>query len=526
MSQDDSASDINNLLETLSLAKAGEAEEKPAAEEVKAEPTTEKPAESVKEDAVEPAKEEAAEVTEPAKEPAESTKEPVEEKKTENSTELAPAEDADKTEKSTDASEEADSNLIKSTYEVKVKLADLQADPNSPLYSVKKFEDLGLSEELLKGLYAMKFNKPSKIQEKALPLLLQDPPTNMIGQSQSGTGKTAAFSLTMLTRVDENKPVVQAVCLSPARELARQTLDVIQTMGKFTKVTSKLVVPGSYGRGERINANILVGTPGTLLELIKRKQVSLEHVKVFVLDEADNMLEAQGMSDQSVRVKKYLPRNTQLVLFSATFPTEVRAYAEKYVPNANSLELKQEELNVEGIKQLTMDCDSEQNKFEVLCELYGLLTIGSSIIFTATKATADRLAVGMEKEGHKVSLLHGGLDHADRDKVIDDFREGRTKVLITTNVLSRGIDIASVSMVVNYDVPTDVNGRPDPSTYLHRIGRTGRFGRVGVSVSFIHDRKSYEQMEAIRQYFDIQMTRVPTEDMDEVEKVVKKVLRG
>lgn len=494
-------SDIGNLLETLSLAKAGEENEKVATEKGEA-PEESKPEVAKEETKSEPTKEEAAEP----------------ETKSEPTSEIAsndkPEEDAE------------DSNLVQSTYEVQVKLADLQADPNSPLFSVKKFEELGLSEELLKGLYAMKFNKPSKIQEKALPLLLKNPPTNMIGQSQSGTGKTAAFSLTMLTRVDESLPEVQAVCLSPARELARQTLDVIETMGKFTKVTSKLVVPGSYARGEKIRSNIVVGTPGTLLELIKRKQISLEHVKVFVLDEADNMLEAQGMSDQSVRVKKYLPKNAQLVLFSATFPTEVRAYAEKYVPNANSLSLKQEELSVDGIKQLTMDCDSEQNKFEVLCELYGLLTIGSSIIFTATKATADRVAAGMKKEGHKVSLLHGGLDHSERDQVIDDFREGRTKVLITTNVLARGIDIASVSMVVNYDVPLDVNGRPDPSTYLHRIGRTGRFGRVGVSVSFIHDRKSYEQMEEIRQYFKVEMTRVPTEDMDEVEKVVKKVLRS
>lgn len=500
MSKEDT-SDIGDLLSTLSLAKAGEEKENLVVEKKEASEEP-KPEVAKEETKSEPTKEETAE---PKVEPESSTEEVSNDK---------PEEDAD------------DSNLVQSTYEVQVKLADLQADPNSPLFSVKKFEELGLSEELLKGLYAMKFNKPSKIQEKALPLLLKNPPTNMIGQSQSGTGKTAAFSLTMLTRVDERISEVQAVCLSPARELARQTLDVIQTMGKFTKVTSKLVVPGSYARGEKIRSNIVVGTPGTLLELIKRRQISLEHVKVFVLDEADNMLEAQGMSDQSVRVKKYLPKQTQLVLFSATFPTEVRAYAEAYVPNANSLSLKQEELSVEGIKQLTMDCDSEQNKFEVLSELYGLLTIGSSIIFTATKATADRVAAGMKKEGHKVSLLHGGLDHSERDQVIDDFREGRTKVLITTNVLARGIDIASVSMVVNYDVPLDVNGRPDPSTYLHRIGRTGRFGRVGVSVSFIHDRKSYEQMEAIREYFKVDMTRVPTEDMDEVEKVVKKVLRN
>lgn len=420
-----------------------------------------------------------------------------------------------------------ESNLIKSTYEVKVKLADLQADPNSPLYSVKSFEELGLRPELLKGLYAMKFNKPSKIQEKALPLLISNPPKNMIGQSQSGTGKTAAFSLTMLSRVDENDPSTQCLCLAPARELARQTLEVINTMKKFTKITTELVVPNSIPKGQATNAHILVGTPGTVLDMIRRKLINVSKIKVFVLDEADNMLEAQGLGAQCLRVKKMLPKNTQLVLFSATFPDEVREYAEKFVPNANSLELKHEELNVEGIKQLYMDCDSEQHKFEVLAELYGLLTIGSSIIFVQTKETANKLYHKMRQEGHTCSILHGDLEHNERDRLIDDFREGRSKVLITTNVLARGIDIASVSMVVNYDLPVDKNGRPDPSTYLHRIGRTGRFGRVGVSISFVHDKKSYDTLMAIRKYFgNVEMTRVPTDDWDEVEKIVKKVIKS
>ena len=262
--------------------------------------------------------------------------------------------------------ENNDSNLISSTYEVQVKLADLQADPNSPLYSVKSFEELGLSPELLKGLYAMKFNKPSKIQEKALPLLISNPPKNMIGQSQSGTGKTAAFSLTMLSRVDVNDPNTQCICLSPTRELARQTLEVITTMGKFTKVTTQLVVPQAMEKNQGTQAHIVVGTPGTLLDMIKRKLLRTGKVKVFVLDEADNMLDGQGLAAQCIRVKKVLPTSCQLVLFSATFPTEVRKYAEKFVPNANSLELKQEELNVDAIKQLYMDCDSEKHKAEVL----------------------------------------------------------------------------------------------------------------------------------------------------------------
>ncbi|KAI3405048.1 DBP5 [Candida oxycetoniae] len=420
----------------------------------------------------------------------------------------------------------SETNLISSNYEVEVKLADIQADPNSPLYSVKSFEELGLKPELLKGLYAMKFNKPSKIQEKALPLLISNPPRNMIGQSQSGTGKTAAFSLTMLSRVDENVRAPQCICLAPTRELARQTMEVVETMGKFSKITYQLVVPDSVPRGTDVHAQVLVGTPGIMMDLIRRGNINTSNVRVFVLDEADNMLESQGLGDTCVRVKQRLPKSCQLVLFSATFPSDVRKYAERFVPNANSLALKQEELNVAGIKQLYMDCNSEQHKFEVLCELYGLLTIGSSIIFVEQKQTGDNLYMRMKQEGHAVSVLHGGLEVADRDRLIDDFREGRSKVLITTNVLARGIDIATVSMVVNYDLPRTKEGLPDPSTYLHRIGRTGRFGRVGVSISFVASKRDLQTMEYIQSYFGgIQLTRVPTEDWDEVERIVTSVIK-
>lgn len=431
------------------------------------------------------------------------------------------------TEKATDEKKPEDSNLVKSEYEVKVNLADLQADPNSPLYSVKSFEELGLAPELLKGLYAMKFQKPSKIQERALPLLLHNPPKNMIAQSQSGTGKTAAFSLTMLTRVDTTLgDVTQAICLAPSRELARQTLEVIQEMGKFTKITSQLIVPDSFAKNQAIKANVVVGTPGTVLDLMRRKLIQLSQVKIFVLDEADNMLDKQGLGDQCIRVKKFLPKTAQLVLFSATFDESVRAYAKRVVPEANTLELQRNEVNVGAIKQLYMDCNDENHKFEVLCELYGLLTIGSSIIFVSTKKTANVLYAKLKQEGHQVSILHGDLQSQERDRLIDDFREGRSKVLITTNVLARGIDIPSVSMVVNYDLPTLANGQPDPATYIHRIGRTGRFGRRGVAISFVHDKKSYTTLSAIQKYFgDIEMTRVPTDDWDEVEKIVKKTLK-
>lgn len=204
------------------------------------------------------------------------------------------------------ANKDADSNLRESSYEVLVTLADQQADPNSPLFSAKNFSDLGLHPDLLKGIYSMKFTKPSKIQERALPLLLQNPPRNMIGQSQSGTGKTAAFVLTMLSRIDYSLQAPQAIALAPSRELARQTMDVVQEMGKFTPVKTLMAIPDAEGakRTQKITAQLIVGTPGKVMELIKYKAIDTSQVKVFVLDEADNMLDQQGLGDQSIRVKK------------------------------------------------------------------------------------------------------------------------------------------------------------------------------------------------------------------------------
>lgn len=376
----------------------------------------------------------------------------------------------------------------------------------------------------------MKFQKPSKIQEKALPLLIRDPPQNLIAQSQSGTGKTAAFALTMLSRVDPSIKDVQAICLSPTRELAKQTLDVVERMGKYTNVTTQLMVPGSFARGEPVKANIIVGTAGTINDQTRRKILRLDKLRVLVLDEADNMLEAQGMGDQCVRLKKMIPPSTkyQIALFSATFPDEVMAYAHKFVPKANEIRLQATELNVHQIKQMFMDSDSEDQKFEVLESLYSALTIGSSIIFVRRKETANILYKKMTMNKHAVSILHSDLENEDRDRLMEDFKNGKSKVLITTNVLARGIDIPSVTMVVNYDLPVDKDGKPDPSTYLHRIGRTGRFGRVGIAVSFIHDKESYDVLNSIMEYFEdtVPLYQLKTDDLEKLEEDVLAIVKG
>ncbi|KAG4031744.1 hypothetical protein MFRU_008g01060 [Monilinia fructicola] len=414
-------------------------------------------------------------------------------------------------------------------YEVEVKLSDIQGDQSSPLYSVETFEQLGIDPAILKGLYAMNFKKPSKIQEKALPLLLSNPPRNMIAQSQSGTGKTAAFVITILSRLDFSKPTTpQALCLAPSRELARQIEGVIKSVGQFVNgLTVQAAIPGAVERNAKVNAMVIVGTPGTVMDLIKRRSVDASQMKILCLDEADNMLDQQGLGDQCMRVKSMI-RTEQILLFSATFPDEVYGFAQQFSSNANEIKLKRDELTVSGIKQMFMDCPDETGKYEILVKLYGLMTIGSSIIFVKRRDTASRIAERLTQEGHKVAAIHGAFEGAERDAVLEDFRQGRAKVLITTNVLARGIDVQSVSMVINYDIP--MKGRsdsePDPETYLHRIGRTGRFGRVGVSISFVFDRRSYDALNEIAKHYNIDLIKLNQDDWDETEEIVKKVIKS
>lgn len=412
--------------------------------------------------------------------------------------------------------------LLKSEYEVEITLADQQADPTSPLYSVKSFDDLGLTPELAKGVRAMGFVRPSKIQERALPLMLMDPPTNMIAQSQAGTGKTAAFTLAMLSRIDVSKNETQAICLAPTRELARQIMSVVVEMGKFTTVTTGYAIKETPPSP---NAHIVIGTAGTLLDQLSKGVIDPRKLKVFVLDEADNMLEKGTLGDQTLRVKNRVPKTVQTLLFSATFPSHVRTFATKFAPRANEIMLKTEELSVDGIKQFYMDCTSEQQKFEVLVQIYSLLTVGQSIIFVQRRATADSVAARMTAEGHKVTSLTGTHQSGDRDQTFDDFRDGRTKVLITTNVVARGIDILQVNLVINYDLPLNVNGEPDVETYLHRIGRTGRFGRKGVSINFVHDRPTWQKMNYIEKALGRPIERISPEDTDEMERILRSALK-
>ncbi|ETW04164.1 hypothetical protein H310_04516 [Aphanomyces invadans] len=400
----------------------------------------------------------------------------------------------------------------------------VRSNPNSHLYSAVSFEELNLPENLLKGVYAMKFAKPSKIQTVALPMILTEPPENLIGQAQSGSGKTATFVLGMLYRATKDTTKrVQSLCLAPTRELARQIMAVVTVMGSFCGIETFLAIPGNeVEKGQHIHAQIVVGTPGRVESLVKKRTLDLSNLKIFVLDEADVMIDESGMRDRSLAIKKMIKNPAcQILLFSATYADDVREFAEKMVPNHNTILVKKERLSLDEIKQFWIDCKSQAHKAEVLSDLFGLLNVGKSVIFVQARETAKKVTALMREKGHKVGILHGAdMAKEVRDQVLDDFRLGTTKVLITTNVLARGIDVLGVSLVINYDIPVNREGQPDPETYLHRIGRTGRFGRKGAAINFVCDIKSKMDLAFIENYYQKKIEEAPVDDLEALEKML------
>ncbi|XP_020489956.3 ATP-dependent RNA helicase DDX19B [Labrus bergylta] len=409
-------------------------------------------------------------------------------------------------------------NLVNNTNQVEV----LQKDPNSPLYSVKSFEELRLKPQLLQGVYGMGFNRPSKIQETALPMMLAGPPQNLIAQSQSGTGKTAAFVLAMLSHVDPDNKYPQCLCVSPTYELALQTGKVIEQMGKhYPEVKLVYAIRGNkLPRGMKLQEQIVIGTPGTMLDWCSKfKFIDPKKIKVFVLDEADVMIATQGHQDQSIRIQRMLPQTCQMLLFSATFEETVWNFAQRIVPSPNIIKLKREEETLDTIKQYYVLCNSREEKFQALCNVYGAITIAQAMIFCHTRKTAGWLAGELSREGHQVALLSGEMQVEQRAAVIDRFRDGKEKVLVTTNVCARGIDVEQVSVVINFDLPVDKDGNPDNETYLHRIGRTGRFGKRGLAINMVDGKMSMNILNRIQEHFSKKIERLDTDDLDEIEKI-------
>jgi ATP-dependent RNA helicase len=373
----------------------------------------------------------------------------------------------------------------------------------------KTFDAMNLKPDLLRGIYAYGFEKPSAIQQRAIRPILCG--REIIAQSQSGTGKTGCFGIAALQILDESSRETQVLIMSPTRELAEQTAKVISALGDFMNVKCHAAIGGkSLGLDlkelERGGCQVISGTPGRVYDLIKRNALQTQHLKVMILDEADEML-TRGFKDQIYDIYRYLPTHTQVVLMSATLPASVLEMTQKFMNDPIRILVRRDELTLEGIKQFFIAVEKEEWKLDTLCDLYDTLTITQAVIFCNTRQKVDWLAEKMKQNNFTVSAMHGEMEQAARDKVMEEFRSGSSRVLIATDIWGRGIDVQQVSLVICYDLPTN------RELYIHRIGRSGRFGRKGLAINFVRE-EDVRLLRDIEQFYSTQIEEMPTNVSD------------
>ncbi|CAN0840861.1 Eukaryotic initiation factor 4A-3 [Linum grandiflorum] len=368
---------------------------------------------------------------------------------------------------------------------------------------VSSFEHMGINDKLLRGIYEYGFEKPSAIQQRAVMPIIKG--RDVIAQAQSGTGKTSMIALSVCQVVDINSKEVQALVLSPTRELATQTEKVILAIGDHLNIQVHACIGGkSVGEDIRkleYGVHVVSGTPGRVCDMIKRRTLRTRAIKLLILDESDEML-SRGFKDQIYDVYRYLPPELQVVLISATLPNEILEITGKFMTDPVKILVKRDELTLEGIKQFFVAVEKEEWKFDTLCDLYDTLTITQAVIFCNTKRKVDWLTEKMRSSNFTVSAMHGDMPQKERDAIMKEFRDGTTRVLITTDVWARGLDVQQVSLVINYDLP---NNR---ELYIHRIGRSGRFGRKGVAINFVKS-DDIRILRDIEQYYSTQIDEMP-----------------
>jgi len=372
----------------------------------------------------------------------------------------------------------------------------------------ESFDDYDLDENLLRGIYSYGFEKPSAIQQRGIKPILDGRDT--IGQAQSGTGKTATFVIGTLQRIDLSLRACQSLILAPTRELANQIQKVALALGDYMKVKCHACIGGTSVRDDidklREGQHLVVGTPGRVYDMIGKRHLRVDDLVTFVLDEADEML-SRGFKDQIYDIFKTLPPNVQVCLFSATMPPEILDLTTKFMRDAIRILVKKDELTLEGIRQFYVAIEKEEWKLDTLCDLYETLTITQAIIYCNTRRKVDFLADQLTKRDFTVSTMHADLDQKERDLVMREFRSGSSRVLISTDLLARGIDVQQVSLVINYDLP------PNMENYLHRIGRSGRFGRKGVAINFVTN-ADVRAMKDIEKFYHTQIEEMPMDIAD------------
>jgi len=373
---------------------------------------------------------------------------------------------------------------------------------------VDSFDDLDLQEGLLRGIYSYGFEKPSAIQQRAIRPVLDGRDT--IGQAQSGTGKTATFVIGALQRIDYGLKACQTLILAPTRELANQIHKVVLALGDYLKVKAHVCIGGTSVRDDidilRSGQHVVVGTPGRVFDMVSKRHLRIDDLLTFVCDEADEML-SRGFKDQIYDIFKTLPPNVQVCLFSATMPPEILDMTTKFMRDAVRILVKKDELTLEGIRQFYVAIEKEEWKLDTLCDLYETLTITQAIIYCNTRRKVDFLADQMSKRDFTVSTMHADLDQKERDLIMREFRSGSSRVLISTDLLARGIDVQQVSLVINFDLPQNMEN------YLHRIGRSGRFGRKGVAINFVTN-NDVRVMKDIEKYYHTQIEEMPMDIAD------------
>jgi len=371
--------------------------------------------------------------------------------------------------------------------------------------SFKEWESMSINEKILRGIYAYGYENPSPIQQKAIQPIIDG--NDVIAQAQSGTGKTGAFTVALLNIIDTSVNEIQALILSPTRELSRQSYDVIKTIGSYMKnLRIKLLIGGTSTVSDvneltKETPQVIVGCPGRTFDMIKRGFLKTHKIKLFVLDEADEML-SYGFKDQIYNIFQHLSSTTNVALFSATIPTDIEALTEKFMTDPVKILVKSESLTLEGIQQYYIALDNDGMKFDTIKDLYGSFSSSQCIIYCNSVKRVEDLYEAMIEDGFTVSRIHSNMSKEDREKSYIDFKNGQNRVLVSSNVTARGIDVQQVSTVINFDLPKCVY------TYLHRIGRSGRWGRKGVSINFI-TKFDMKTLKMIEQHYHTEIKELP-----------------
>lgn len=366
------------------------------------------------------------------------------------------------------------------------------------------FDEMNLPEQLLRGVYSMGFEKPSQIQKRGVVPIAQG--RDVLAQAQSGTGKTGTFTIGSLARVDPALQEVQVLVLVPTHELAEQIYKVAKGLGAHMNLKTHYAIGGNPVRTDiqaiKSGCQFLVGTPGRIYDLAHRGALKRDHVRVLILDEADQMLEDR-FQEQVVEILKLgFPQQTHIALFSATMPPDIVKFTDGILNSPVRILIPAEDVTLEGIQQFFVPLEQEEWKFDVLCDIYAQLPINQAIIYCNKRQRAEWLAMKMKDAKFTLECIHGDMDAAERKKRMDDFRSGNVRVLISTDLLARGIDVQQVSLVINFELPIQ------QENYIHRIGRSGRFGRKGVAINLVAG-DEIRQLKAIEQYYVTHMEPLP-----------------